>query len=86
MCHNIAHHIHNVYNIIHTHLHGVVHSRSEHFGIVVSKSQVNGTVHQLETVGVGQFSATPTFLHLGDQLDCRSDTERVVAIANHVTI
>jgi hypothetical protein len=66
--------------------HGVVHPRPEDSWIVVSKLQIHGAVDQSEGVAVGNLSATPTLLHLGNQLDGRTDTERVVAIADCVTV
>ena len=66
--------------------HRIVHPWPEDSWVVVSKLQVNGAVDQPEGVAVGNLSATPTLLHLGNQLDGGTDTERVVAIANSVTV
>ena len=66
--------------------HGIVHPWSEDSCVVVSKLQVNGAVDQPEGVAVGNLSATTTLLHLRNQLDGGTDTERVVAIPNSVTV
>ena len=66
--------------------HGIVHPWPKDSWVVVSKLQVNRAVDQPEGVAVGNLSATPTLLHLGNQLDRGTDTEWIIAIADSVTV